>query len=152
MLRAVNGPGSISSPFARSCRTKRNSERSSRASRYLWSADFASSERNTMRVLSPLPRTVNSSRFTLMSFRFSFAHSPTRMPVEKRSCKIALSRSCTMGGVLVFHGASRRRASSFGSRKPTWREPWRASSIFSGLNDLMSRFARYLRKLRSAVM
>ena len=102
---------------------------------------------NTTRSLSPLPRTESSPRLRSMP-RGSAQSSAKRRPVEKNISNTALSRRSRSES--PFGAASRRSRSPYSSVS-ICRPGTLGSSIFSADSDLMSRFARYFKKLRRAI-
>lgn len=120
-----------------------------RLSKYLVKAFLAFSEMNTMRILSPLPLMLNSWRSRLIWLRLREEISDTRRPAENNSSKIARSRKDLISEPLAL---SKRRDISSGCKNSTSLEGFLPTSIFSADNECTSRLAKYLRKLRKAMM
>ncbi len=127
--------------------TNRASSASARLSIYFFIAIFASGERKTTRILPPFPWTDSSPRSRSI-YRFKLHSSDNRRPVEKKSSRIALSRSAR---IFFSFGDSRRRARSLYSRISICRSGILGSSIFSAESASMSRFERYFKKFRIAI-
>ena len=112
-------------------------------------ASLAVSEIKTIRILPPLPRTLNSCLSKFMSSLSIATSSDTRKPVENNNSNNARSRFAALFGPLA---ASSSRDTSSGSRNSTCRSGIFPTSIFSEASVGISLFAKYLRKLRTAIM